>query len=757
VIALPSLALAAQSGDTSAASSGASNGATSDTLQEVVVTATRREESIEKVPISVEALTQDELTEGGIKDIADIAAVTPGLQFAAPTGFISTLTTISIRGLNTNTGAGVVGIYLDDTPIQSRLSSVTNVGSPFPVVFDLNRVEVERGPQGTLFGAGSEAGTVRFISNSPSLTDFSGFSHAELAMTQDGGPSYEVGAAAGGPIVDDKMGFRISVWDREDGGYVNLIDPITGRTVESNVNSDNKLATRVALAFKVNEDILITPSVFYQSVHVGDSGRFYANFSNPTTGYFVNGRLAPEVSTDDFALPSVKVETHLPFAELTSTTSYLYRRIDVNFDDSAFIGASGLVDYGSSLGPAFPTSPSDIAPQFDSQYLRGFTQEVRLASNQRDALVTWVAGVFYDHRNQTDFQTTSSLPVDPTGKEIYQVSQVVTDDQIAAFGQGDIHFTDKWKATLGARVARVKSALTLYNGTGVLDSTPLVQYAPTVTGTPFTPMGAVSYQADQNNLLYISASKGFRVGGNNIPVPTYCNTVVPDGFKSDYVWSYELGAKDRLFDGRVQIDSSVFHIDWSNIQELVNLQCGYQYTTNTGGAVSNGFELALQAKVTDRLLANIDVGYANAYFTSNVYDGAGAPLVLSGDKIGLLPQVNAPWNVNTSANYEIPLSNGAKVHLRGEYRYTSRNPGPFITQIPTSPNYYPLIVADPPTHLFNGRAGVKMGKLDVTLFVDNVFNSHPLLGMYQDTPTSNLINYSTFRPRTVGLSGNVAF
>jgi len=162
-------------------SSTSSNQSASTELEEVTVTATRRVESVEKVPISILALSEKDLAAGGIKDIADIAAVTPGFQFAAPFGSISTLTAISIRGLNTLAGASLVGVYLDDTPIQVRLSIITNFGSPYPGLFDMNRVEVERGPQGTLFGASSEAGAVRFISNSPSLTEFSGFSHAELA------------------------------------------------------------------------------------------------------------------------------------------------------------------------------------------------------------------------------------------------------------------------------------------------------------------------------------------------------------------------------------------------------------------------------------------------------------------------------------------------------------------------------------------------------------------------------------------------
>jgi iron complex outermembrane recepter protein len=744
-------------------SSGTSGNDSGSLLQEIVVTATRREESLEKVPISVAALTQNDLTQGHIESIQSIAQLTPGLQFAATTGAgtPSTNTTISIRGINTDTGAGVVGVYLDDTPIQGRLSPVGNIGNPYPDVFDMNRVEVERGPQGTLFGAGSEAGTVRFITNQPSLTAFTGFAHTELAMTENGHPSYEYGVAAGGPIVEDKLGFRVSVWRREDGGYVNVVSPLTGDLVTPNANKSDKTALKAALAFQATDNIRITPSMFFQDNSADDSGRFYNYFSpHYSQGAFNDAVFYPENVSDRFVLPSVKVEAQLSFADLTSVTSYMDRTEHVIFDLTSLLGAVGSfgpAGYGSPLGPEFPTSPSDAAPLKTQQSVHGVTEEVRLASNQPNALFSWVGGLFYDHRSQRDISIIQSLIAEPTGAPALIQNQLATDEQIAAFFQGDIHFYDKLTATLGMRAARVKSDyLDLTPPTVFEVGVPPVATA-SLSQTPTTPRIALSYQADSNNLLYVAASKGFRIGGGNAPLPTNCHADVPNDFKSDYIWSYEAGAKNNLFGGRLQIDSSIFHIIWYNIQQEVVLNCGLQYTANTGRAESNGFDLALRSLVTDRLRVDVDVGYVNAFFTQNVFDQAGQPLVFAGDKLGFLPQVNSPWDANSVVNYEIPLSQGNRLQLRGEYQYHSRNPGPFYTQIPTSPNYYPGIVADPPTHLFNARVGFLAGKLDVTCFVENVFNSHPLLGAYQSTPTESLISYSTFRPRTLGISANLDF
>jgi len=728
-------------------------------LEEITVTATRRSESVQKVPISINALSQSDLSDTGAKNIADIAALTPGLQFDVPNGYASTITTVSIRGMNTQVGASVVGIYLDDTPIQTRLPATGNVGPPLPYVFDMNRVEVARGPQGTLFGAGSEAGAVRFITNEPSLTTFSGFSHAETSYTQDGSPSYEIGAAAGGPIVEDKLGFRVSAWDRHDGGYIDRIDPITGSITARNANRGEKQAFKAAFAFQANDDIKITPSVLYQYTHAADSGRFYGNvFSDTSTGHFVNGTLLPEESTDHFVLPSLKVQAHLPFAELTFTTSYIDRKVDLHGDASVFYGGffSSTGGFGSSLGVSFPTSPSDVTPLIIHNSLRGITEEVRLASNNPDAAFTWVAGIFNDHRTQLDSQDSYTAAFGDPAYDSYYVREVTTDDQTAAFAQGDFHFSSQWTATLGMRVAQVRTHERDDNGAGLFNAGEAPVAFTSIKETPYTPRVALSYQADGNNLFYAAIGKGFRIGGGNAPLPDYCG-ITAGAYKSDYVWSYELGAKNTLLNGRVQIDSSIFHINWSKIQQIVIPPCGAAEAANTGPAVINGFDFALQALVTDKLKVNFDVGYVDAYFTQDVFAGPGIPLVQKDDKIGFLPQVNAPWNVNLSANYEIPLPNSDKIHLRGGFLYNSRNPGPFITQIPTSPNYYPLIVADPPTRIFNVRAGYTRGKFDLTLYVDNVFNSHPLLGAFQYPSSSNIVTNTTFRPRTVGLAANLEF
>src|SRR3984885_7576415 len=233
-------------------------------LEEITVTATRREESISRVPISITAMNQEMLDQKGIKDFADVPRYTPGVGFDA-----GQTNQISIRGISSSGGSGTTGIYIDDVPIQVR-SLGFNSDDALVKLFDLDRVEVLRGPQGTLFGAGSEGGTVRYITVQPSLNQSSVYGKAETSYTEGGAPSYEAGVAAGIPIVDGVFGIRFSAWYREDGGWIDRIDPTTLQVVDKNANSDGTAVIRLAALWQPNDAIRGTPSILYQKSQRND-------------------------------------------------------------------------------------------------------------------------------------------------------------------------------------------------------------------------------------------------------------------------------------------------------------------------------------------------------------------------------------------------------------------------------------------------------------------------------------------------------
>ena len=257
-------------------------------LEEIVVTAQRRTERLQDVPISISAYSSEQMDVQGVRTVDDIARLTPGITFQRTDARNTAMSSISIRGIASAAGAATTGIYIDDTPVQVRaLGAGATAFNAFPQVFDLDRIEVLRGPQGTLFGAGSEGGTVRFITPQPSLTHMSGYVRSELGYTQGGDPSFEAGAAFGAPIVEDKLAFRVSAWFRRDGGWVDRTEwdhtstqvyPPTAPTPASVTNSvgmasnwQNSSAVKGALLFSPVEGLTITPSIYYQKMQLNDT------------------------------------------------------------------------------------------------------------------------------------------------------------------------------------------------------------------------------------------------------------------------------------------------------------------------------------------------------------------------------------------------------------------------------------------------------------------------------------------------------
>jgi iron complex outermembrane receptor protein len=734
-------------------------------LEEITVTATRREASTERVPISLTALTSADLASANIKNIADVAAATPGLQFSVPVA-PSTITTINIRGINTSTGPATVGVYLDDTPLQTRLSPLGNVGGPLPLVNDLNRVEVARGPQGTLFGAGSEGGTVRFIVNDPSVSQYSGAAGAELSATQGGQPSYEYGAAGGGPVTDDSLGLRVSAWKRRDGGYIDLVDPLpqpgpNHAVVEPDANRDYEEVFRMALKYK-QDGLSVTPSLYYQSITRDDSGKFYPVNSDLAAHHYADATFLPEHSYDRWWLPSLKIEFALPFADLTFVSSYLHRIVTVSNDFGDCFVCFGGSGYGSPLGGDVPISTADAAPSITGQRNVAYTEELHLSSLDPTARVSWVGGLFFDTRTQQDYQNTVQLSTNSSGAPVFIVNQNYKDSQLAAFGQADIHVTQQLTATAGLRAAHDSTNFHAIFGGAAPGSDPTVNFTTSnssVAQNPLTPRFVLSYQVDPDDMVYTSATKGYRVGGGNAPLPPGCEGAsYKQAYGSDWIWNYELGAKDMFFGNRLQIDTSAYHMVWSHIQQLiVAAPCGITYVGNVGAAAANGFDLGARAVLTSTLRLDAKVSYTNAYYTESVYSGS-QPTVLEGDKIGFLSQVVSPWTADAALEYKLPLG-AHTIHFRAEDQYNSRNPGPFQNGIPNGTNYVPLLTANPATNLANLRVGDTTGGLDVSIFVNNVFNTQPLLGslVYTGISSPYRLADSTFRPRTVGVAVNYAF
>ena len=315
-------------------------------LDDIVVTAMKRKEFLSTVPMSISVLSAQRLGESGITDIRGVAAVSTGVEYDFSSQFgPGILTNIAIRGISAEKGDATTGIYIDDTPVQMPHSVFNN---PYPVTFDLSQVEVLRGPQGVLFGRGAEGGAIRFITTEPSTTTASELYRSEFSSTDHGGVNYEVGAAAGSPLIMDVLGARISAWYRRDGGYVDRVDPFTGASVDADANHSASEALRLGFAFEPDDAIRIIPSFAYQSISLHDTPVFYADLSTPAAGILDNGKLLDQPSSDRFTLSSVTFTARLAGANLTAVTSYFDRRAAATVDQT---NAAGVAYFGGFGNP----------------------------------------------------------------------------------------------------------------------------------------------------------------------------------------------------------------------------------------------------------------------------------------------------------------------------------------------------------------------------------------------------------------------
>ena len=819
-MAVPAIAFAA-TGD-------ADTAATSSGLEEIVVTATRRTERLQDVPISVMAFSQEKMDAQGLKNIDDLSRLSPGLNFqrngmSSAGNYNDEGSDINIRGVDSTAGTSTTGIYIDDTPIQTRHIGFGSINA-FPAIFDLDRVEVLRGPQGTLFGAGAEGGVVRFITPEPDVNKPSGYVRADVSTTDGGAPSYEGGAAFGAPIIEDVLAFRASLSFRRDGGWVNRVGyslspndsvalptPVyNGNTTESNANFSETMTARLAVKWKVSDALEITPSIYYQRLQINDTSAYWISLSNPSQNIYRNGNAGTNPSSDPFSLSAIKVKWDLGFASLFSNTSYYDRNQRATSDYTQYLRATWN-SFGE-LANVFPSAGDNGYAQFQDNQ-RNFFQEFRLASTDTNARIVWNAGLFFSHlsenvpENIIDPTLNSEVlaysgpnpPVPvcspptlacPNGLIFNGPVDRVVDKQIAAFGEVAFKLTDTFKVTAGLRVSKLD-----YTGsvaeTGPFLGTTIITSS-SATEKPVTPKAVLSWQPDHDNLVYVSASKGFRPGGPNVGVGGICQSnltslglsQVPGQYSSDSLWSYELGSKNTFLDHKLQINSSVFYIDWNNIQQNVYLPaCGEQFTANLGKAKSEGGDVEVLYRPIDALTFDLTAAYTDARLTktscagSLTYGGPNvgctggpipvSPIATNGDAI-----LGAPWAFTASSEYHFAEWQGRLPYARLDYQHSTAQKSLLPGQNSNNALFDTTIPGLPVLNNLSARAGLRFNGFDISAYADNLTNAHPLMFESRDIApyslgpgtgggtgptTDNLYFGRGVRPRTIGVTATYRY
>jgi len=758
-------------------------------LGEIIVTAQRREESLDKVPISLTAFSQRTMDDLHIENFFDLASIVPGLVLSTPVGAIQDLNDVAIRGIFSGGNSPTTQFYIDETPVAIRtLPAAGPAASPHPRIFDLDRVEVLRGPQGTLFGSGAMGGAIRYITPQPGLNDKSGYAKVDLSYTDRGAPSYEAGVAYGAPIVSGTAGFRISAWFESQGGFIDKEDPYTGEILKRNANWTDSYVIRPAFTWAPAEGLTITPALFMQHFHSDNPNSYWiTELPYVESSAHASGAIG-EPSSDDLNVWSLAIRDNFSAVSFKSDTSYLDRRSAAIND---FTHAAQFLYSGNPFVPGLSTSWHDYLN--DSTYTRAIQQEFRLSSQDPSARLTWVAGLYYRHALQGVAQclpgTLDPLTEAIAGKNTLQFTgfpdytepngQVcnaytnfrTTDISEAAFGEISFEIVQRLKATVGVRVEHAVVEHQNQVSAGPLDGlTYANQNLPDQIGNPVTPRFALTYQYTDQDMVYVSAAKGYRAGGGNgataigNPLCTPSLTAlglstVPTSYSSDSLWSYEIGAKDTLFNRRLAIEASAFVIDWSNIQTSVNLpSCAQMFTANRGKAMSRGFDLQVTALITDGLKLGATVGYTDAYYPDAAFGapaGGVTPLLnAAGDKLANV----LPWTAAARVEYSrdiSPLWGHARSYIRVDYRWLSA-----ANAInPATAGYDPEVspYQNQAYGMLNLRLGVVHEGFDVSVYVSDATKSDPLLGYAHDVIGDPMFYGTAIRPLTGGFTGYYRF
>jgi len=704
--------------------------ASSASLETVTVTANKRSESLQKVAMSISAIDGKDITNAGAQNFTDLISSVPSLGIFK-TG--SGRSQIMMRGVNAGNSSEddpqtqeTVGLYVDDAPVA------INGFNPEFGLFDLERVEVLRGPQGTLYGAGAMAGAIRLVTRKPLLDTVEGSVETSVADIDHGGTSYDMRGVINVPLVKDVAGLRVSMYDDRNGGFIK--NTTTG---ENNINRADAVGGRVALRVLPTDSLTVDLSIWAHQQ--SDHGRGLDETGNYTRAY-----QSPENSDEDYTLSNLTLTQVLGWGSIVSSTSYL---------DMNMLNRWNLDKIYTSTYPALGLSADGPkASLADQTHLNDFTQEVRAVSND-DGVLKWLLGGYYHHRTRgyinafpdpgwdaytgfpsADFGAPPDYP--------FWGIQNVHIDEYALFGEATYKLGN-FALTGGLRAFDWKERHWQYQS-GFFNGGATSNGMQHSKEDGVNPKVNIAYTIDDNNEVYAQAAKGFRYGGINQVIPmNLCgaeleaNGLHPSTeYASDSLWNYEIGNKSSLLDNHLTVNGSLYLIKWSNVQVRRGLNCGVNYVENAAGLTSKGAELELAW----RPISNLKVTAGGSYTHSTLDADMAALNARAGDFAPFVPKAS----FNTSAEYTFPL--GADMHgfVWGGWNYVGKR----TTQFNSANSLYREMDA---YDVLNVRAGVQWSSMEASVYVQNLNNSDGVVRQVSATPFYPDGAYRV-QPRTIGAS-----
>lgn len=689
----------------------------------IIVTAQKRAETLQNVPLSITAFSDQAIERTGINEFRDYAVRTPNIAFSYSNSIGANAQSIAIRGVF---GANTTGLYLDEVPLPESVD---------PRVLDVERIEVLRGPQGTLFGARSMGGTVRLITKQPDATELSGQVHGIGSLVKEGGWNGSADVGINVPVVKDQLALRASLfYDRQSGVFdrVASAGAPTNFGINKNVDGSRQYGGQVSARLTLaDQKLALTPRFAFAN---GDTyGKSYADIA---PGNFTQSRLFDinEPGFNNWRLYSLTGQYEAEFGTFVSSTSKFTRKLGDSEDFSEFaVFAFGV-----------PPVRSIIRAHIDSD---AFAQELRFVSNFRGPLEVTLGGFYQKTDGTLVFPATA---VGDIIDNIFRQRLRTQVEEAALFGEARITLTDALSFTAGARWFDNK---VIFDGEQDGLAVSADSFAGTQHERDINPKFELEYKASRDALIYAQASKGFRIGGVNSFSNLLCapdlaalgvTAAQAQSFDSDSLWSYEVGAKTQWADRRLTINAAAYKIDWSNLQQLVPLQtCGFNLTLNAGAATIKGFEVETKWRVTDSLTVSGGLGRTDSEVTSAGNFGASIPT-------GVPVQQVPDWTYTAALDYQFGLA-GNQGYIHVDYSHVGAS---------SSANNSSVNRRIRPAYgIANARLGLEMDHVSFALFADNVFNEKANLS---DVPPLAIElpgrpRIATNRPLTVGVEARVKF
>jgi iron complex outermembrane receptor protein len=715
---------------------------TSTAIAEIVVTAEKRVEPLQKVPVSVTAVPGATLEQVQAVQLRDWSGYVPGLDVGdngAPGE-----ARVSLDGIAPISAASEVGVYINDTPVGSSSSFAGANGFTMDLMpYDLDRVEVLRGPQGTLYGASTMGGLLKYVLAQPNLSTFSGRVGGDLFGVENGG------SAGGGvrgevnlPLVDNQLGLRLSGYDENTPGFID--DATTGQRHDNPVR---QYGGHASLLWDPTSDVSITFSALYQNSHAANQS-FVAldqTTERPIAGGLSNINTRPEPSTQELQLYDATLNWDLHWAQLTSVSSYQQFNNTTVEDLTDYLGA--FLGFFGAAGPG----QADFLEQYR---LQKFTQEVRLSSPTGQKL-EWLVGGYYTHEDSGNHEVFNAY--DTTGALLPGLNPFEFADlpstyqEYAFFGDATYHFNDRFDISGGLRYAHNDQTFVESEGGAALnpaDPTAAALVVPGKSSEGVTTFSvAPELHLNPDTMLYARIASGYQPGGPNLVLPGVSG--LPGQFFSSQLIDYQAGVKATLLDGHATVDLSAFYINWSKIQ--VSVLIGAESAIeNAGSARSEGFDFGGTYSPIHNLTFGASLTYDDAVLTSAVPSITAA----SGARLPFTPL----WAGSLTADYTTPINDRWRAFIGGGYRYVGSR---FSEVEGSTSNGTPQGIEVRSNNIVDLHLGAKTHDLTISLFAKNLFDERAYLAPSDffnsiiGTPID--IKAPVEQPRTVGVSVDKSF